>query len=165
LAKARGGGASPSLNRKKVLAVAISAVLVAGVGCGEGEGVSTGATVAAYVEAPLCASAQRELAKDGARAGSVQVRLVCLADAEAGERTELAVVGANARRATEDSSTVAYLEPPTTPSFSRTIVEAASVPVIRDASGVTAMARLLGAIQNADPASLRASVREALSSP
>ena len=48
----------------------------------------------------------------GGRAGELRVRLVCLADAEAGGRLDLATVGANARRATEDSSAVGYIEAP-----------------------------------------------------
>jgi hypothetical protein len=159
-----GGGTRPSrLKRKTALAAAIGALLVAGVGCGEGEGTGADATVVAYVEAPLCVGAMRELANAGGRADSVRVRVVCLAAVEDGGRLDLATVGANARRATEDSASVAYVEPPVSPSFSRPIVEAASIPVIRDASGAAAMTRLLGAIREADSGSLRDSVREALS--
>jgi hypothetical protein len=149
----------------KLRAAALAAVacaLLGGGGCGEGEGVSAGATVAAYVEAPLCAGARRELASEGGRAGSVSVRVVCLDGARDGKRLSLATVGANARRATEDSATVAYVEAPATPSFSRPIVEAANVAVIRGDSGRAAMKRLLGAIAQAGSGSLRDSVREAL---
>jgi hypothetical protein len=140
-----------------------SALLVAGAGCGEEQGVSAGATVTAYVEAPLCAGAQRELAGADGRAGELRVRVVCLADTNRGKRTSLAADGANARRATEDATTVAYLETPVTPSFSRTIVEAASIAVIRTSSGATAMAQLLRAITDADDSSsLRNQVRETL---
>lgn len=154
----------PSLiKRKGVLAAAISALLVAGVGCGESEGVAAGATVTAYVEAPLCSGAQGELAKAGGRAGEVRVRVVCLASVDSGSRVDLAQVGANARRATEDSTTVGYLEPPTTPSFSRPIVEAANIAAIRMRSGQTAMAQLLHAIGDANTsASLRNEVRKNL---
>jgi hypothetical protein len=116
----------------------------------------------AYVEAPLCAGARRELVGEGSRAGSVRVRAVCLAAAADGNRQNLATIGADARRASEDSATVAYLEPPVTPSFSRPIVEAANIAVIRDGSGQVAMKRLLGAIGEAGSGSLRDSVREAL---
>lgn len=122
-----------------------------------------GAVVTAYVEAPLCAGAQRELASAGGEAGKIQVRLDCLTASRHGGRRSLATIGVNARRASEDSTTVAYLEPPTTPSFSRPIVEAANIPVLRSGSGETAMARLLSAIEDADPDSLRDSVLEALS--
>jgi hypothetical protein len=148
---------------KAVLLVAVGAVLVAGVGCGESEGVAAGATVTAYVEAPLCAGAKGELARDGGRAGELRVRAVCLPSVTGGERTNLATVGANARRATEDSAAVGYLEPPATPSFSRPIVEAASIAVIRTNSGEAAMAQLLRAIADAiTSGSLRDSVRENL---
>jgi hypothetical protein len=136
---------------------------VAGVaGCGGGGGVSDGATVVAYVDAPLCAGAERALANQDGSAGSVRVRVSCLASARDGARLNLATVGANARRATENSATVAYIEVPAVPSFSRPIVEAAGIPLIRSASGATAMDRLLGALGGADSGSLRDSVREAL---
>jgi hypothetical protein len=103
------------------------------------------------------------LAKEGGRAGSVRVRLVCLASADSGKRLNLATIGANARRATEDSATVGYVEAPITPSFSRPIVEAANIAVIRDTSGAAAMGYLLGAIRGAgDSGSLRESIRKSL---
>jgi hypothetical protein len=145
-----------------MVAAAICGLLIAGAGCGEQAGVSDDAVVAVYVEAPLCAGAERELASEGRRAGSVRVRAVCLPSAREGARVSLAAVGANARRASEDSATVAYLEAPTTPSFSRPIVEAAAIPVLRNSSGSAAMARLLGAIRTADADSLRESIRESL---
>ena len=142
----------------------MTVLLAAGVGCGEGEGVSAGATVAAYVEAPLCAGAKRELASEGSQAGGVRVRAVCLDSAEDGQRVDLAIVGANARRATEDSTSVAYVEAPVSPSFSRPIVEAANIAVIRTRSGEKAMAQLLRAIAEADDSSsLRDQVQRALS--
>jgi hypothetical protein len=148
---------------KVVLAIAISGVLVAGVGCGAGEGVSEGAAVVAYVDAPLCAGAERALAKEGGAAGPVRVRVACLTDAREEGRTDLSIVGANARRATEDSATIAYVEAPVSPSFSRPIVEAAGIPVIRNASGAAAMAQLLRAIADANNASsLRDEVRQNL---
>jgi hypothetical protein len=147
--------------RTTVAAAAIGALLVVA-GCGGGGGVEEGATVTAYVEAPLCAGAQRALEREVAEAGSVRVRAVCLADSRDGGGQDLATVGANARRASEDAETVAYLETPATPSFSRSIVEAAEIPVIRSNSGGRAMGQLLGAIADADPGSLRDSVGEAL---
>jgi hypothetical protein len=145
------------------LVLGLSALLVAGAGCGEGEGVAAGATVTAYVEAPLCMGAKRELMKQGGRAGEVRVRVVCLGSVDDGKRLDLATVGANARRATEDSAAVGYVEPPVTPSFSRPIVEAAGIAVIRGSSGAMAMRELLGAIGEAgDSNSLRESVRSSL---
>lgn len=138
--------------------------LVVVAGCGGESGVSAGASVAAYVEAPLCAAAKSELAKRNGKAGEVRVRAVCLTPAEAGKRVDLATIGANARRATEDSASVAYIEAPARPSFSRPIVESASIAVIRAGSGAVAMDRLLKAIgESGTSGSLRESVREALS--
>ncbi len=160
-----GGGTRPSLRAlpRVLLAVGFSALLAAAVGCGESGGVAAGATVTAYVEAPLCAEAERELAKEGGQAGDVRVRAVCLERVDDGKRLDLATVGANARRATEDSAAVGYLEPPVTPSFSRPIVEAANIAVVRTSSGKTAMAQLLHAIAEADDSSpLRDQVRQNL---
>jgi hypothetical protein len=142
------------------LAALLAVVVLAG--CGEGGGVADGASVNAYVEAPLCAGAQRALAREGADSGSIRVHAVCLADSRDGAGQDLATVGANARRATEDATSIAYLEPPATPSFSRPIVEAAGIPVIRTSSGEAAMEQLLRAIREANSGSLRNSVRESL---
>jgi hypothetical protein len=144
--------------------VVACALLVGASGCGGESGVAAGASVAAYVEAPLCAGAKRELAKRDGKAGEVRVRVVCLAPAAAGGKVDLAVIGANARRATQDSASVAYVEEPARPSFSRPIVESAGVAVVRDRSGEAAMGRLLRAVSDSGTAgSLRESVREALS--
>jgi hypothetical protein len=146
-----------------VLGGAICALLVAVCGCGSESGVSAGASVAAYVEAPLCAGAKQALAQQDGGAGEVRVRAVCLEPAQGRERLDLATIGANARRATQDSTSVAYIEEPVRPSFSRPIVESASIAVIRDRSGAAAMGRLLAAIRDSGTSgSLRESVREAL---
>ncbi|MFP5388912.1 MAG: hypothetical protein ACLGG5_06385, partial [Thermoleophilia bacterium] len=91
---------------------------------------SKDATVTAYVEAPLCAAAEQELARQDGRAGDLRVRAVCLASPRKARKLSLATLGANARRATEDSTAVAYLEAPD-PSASRfvhPILETADVP-------------------------------------
>lgn len=141
-------------------------VLLAVAGCGGGGGVSEGATVSVYAVAPACAGAKRVLARHGARAGEVRVRLVCLRDSEEGKRWTLAAVGANARRATENSTTVAYIadRDPTAARFSRSILESAGVAQLPPSpSGAAAMAKLLDAIRGADPSSnLRESVEESL---
>jgi hypothetical protein len=131
-------------------------------GCGGG-GVSSEATVSAYVAAPLCAGAKQELARSGGQAGSVHVRAVCLPDATKEGKLSLASIGANARRATEDSTSVAYLESPNQVAarFSHPILESAGVPWIPTSKGSAAMARLLGAIKDAGSGS-RGSVRDAL---
>jgi hypothetical protein len=146
---------------RRALALLLSSVLVVVVaGCGEG-GVSSGATVSAYVAEPLCADAQQELAREGWRAGSVHVRVVCLPSVGWGVGLSLAAVGADVRRATEDSTAVGYIgasqQAPIR--FSRPILESAGIASIYRRSGAVAMAKLLKAIRQADNSgSLRASV-------
>jgi hypothetical protein len=141
--------------------MAACGLLLAIAGCGGG--VSSGATVSAYFGAPLCAGAKRELAQAGGRAGDIEVRVVCLSAPERGRRVDLAAVGENARSATEDSSSVAYLEAPGPANrFSRPILEEAGIAWTTDNSGAKAMQRLLQAIEAADSGSLRESVHDAL---
>jgi len=143
-------------------ALAVFGMLV--VGCGGGEGVASGATVAAYVEAPLCAGAREELGRAHGRAGEVRVRAICLPSPQEAKKLNLATVGANARRATEDSTAVAYLEAsePRRAPFTRSILETAQIPWLRSSSGESAMARLLKLIEAAGSGSLRTQLREAL---
>jgi hypothetical protein len=136
-------------------------------GCGGDGGVASGATVSVYVSAPLCAGAKQELARNEGRAGSVRVQAICLPSARHGGRLNLATVGANARRATEDSTSVAYLELPDSSAarFTHPILESAELGWIEARSGSSAMSRLLRAVQNADSSSLRESLRESLGEP
>jgi len=152
--------------KKALAAVSCLGLLLAGFGCGE-EGVSSGATVNAYVAAPLCAEAERELAREGGKAGDVRVRVVCLDEAESGGRLDLAATGANARRVTEDSTSIAYLEASDSRAtrFAKPIVEEAGIAWLEASSGSTAMRRLLSAIAESDTTSLRDSVRENLDQP
>ena len=78
---------------------------------------------------------------------------------------KLATVGENARRAAEDSTAVGYLEPsgPAT-RFSRPILESAGIAHIAGDSGSEAMARLLGAVEDAGE-SPREGVADALDGP
>jgi hypothetical protein len=94
----------------------------------------------------------------------VRVKAVCQPRVESLGRLKLATVGANARRATEDSTAVAFLEPPgKANSASQPILETAEIPSIHDSSGARAMAQLLRAIDNAGSSgSLRASVSKEL---
>lgn len=154
--------APPHAARKAALIAACALLLAAG--CG-GSGVGGGATVSVYVSAPLCAGAERELAREGARAGDVRVRLVCLKEAEGGGRLDLAAIGANARRAVEDSTTVAYVgEPdPAATRFSRPILDAAGIAQLSRLSGAVAMHRVLRALRQADASSSpRESAHDAL---
>lgn len=137
---------------------------MAAAGCGEAEGVADGATVTAYVEAPLCAEAQRELRRRAGRAGDVKLQAVCLPSPHGARKLSLATVGANARRATEDSTAVAYLEAPDprVSRFTHRILETAEIPWISASSGTTAMSHLLELIESAGSGSLREQLREDL---
>jgi len=94
----------------------------------------------------------------------VRLEAVCLPSAESKGRLKLATVGANARRATEDSTAVAYLEAPGPGNgFAESILESAEIPSIYDSSGKQAMAQLLKAVESADTSgSLRVSIEEGL---
>ncbi|HET7484752.1 MAG TPA: hypothetical protein VFJ64_05180, partial [Solirubrobacterales bacterium] len=122
------------------------------------------ATVTAYVEAPLCIGAKQELAKQGNRAGELRVQAICLPTPRSHDKLELSTLGANARRATEDSTAVAYLEAsnPQSARFTHPILETAEIPWVSGSSGKAAMARLLKLIEASGSGSLRASIREAL---
>jgi hypothetical protein len=153
------------LGRGGIGAAALAAAaLAAAVGCGEDGGVTAGATVRAYVAAPLCASAERELARAGGGAAELRVRSVCLDDPRRGARLSIATVGANARRATEDATAIAYLEAPdpAVAKFTHPILESADVGWTTSRSGATAMRRVLSAIAEADSGTLRDAVRESL---
>ena len=99
-------------------AAAVAVLLMPGIaGCGSG---STGAAeLSVYLSAPLSGPAAgdgRDIA-DGARlaldeaggeAAGTQIRLVVLSDSD-GHGSNAAMAGANARRATEDSTAIAYI--------------------------------------------------------
>jgi hypothetical protein len=168
-----GGSTRPSsvsrqakvVNGWRTVAVAAACgLLVAAAGCGADTGVSEDATVTAYVEAPLCPAAKQVLVKHDGRAGDLRVQAICLASPHEAEKLNLATLGANARRATEDSTSVAYLEAPEPRAsrFTHPILETAEVPWISEDSGAAAMSRLLELIESADSGSLRKSLSEAL---
>jgi len=128
----------------------LAAIAGLGVGCGESSGVAAGATVTAYVAGPLCAEAKRELAKHGAEAGDLHVRAVCLPSTEVGKQLKLAQIGANARRATEDASSIAYIGEPTRAAsrFGETILEEAGISQYPAVSGASGMRELLKALED-----------------
>jgi branched-chain amino acid transport system substrate-binding protein len=165
------------LARRRVLVVLVALpAALAVAGCGTETGVSSGATVSVYLSAPLqgaeggvgrelCASAKGALSQAGGKVGDLQVRLRCL-DASGPEGAwTLARVGANARRAVEDSTTVAYIAEPNPKARrqSRPILEGAEIAAVTATSGSVAMRRVLAAIEEADSASLRESVSDSLS--
>ncbi|MGN6256762.1 MAG: hypothetical protein ACTHN3_03290 [Solirubrobacterales bacterium] len=133
-------------------------VAAAGTGCGEG-GAASGATVSVYVAAPLCREAQGELTKVGGKAGDLEVRVVCLPEIVRGRRNDLAIAGQNARRTTEDSASVAYLEAPGGGAkFTRSIVEAANIAWLEIRSGSQGMRRVLRALEERGSSSPRSEV-------
>lgn len=164
----RGGGGcwGPSTRLPRHLLVGLACLsLLLLAGCGEGSGIEEGAVVTVYIEAPLCAEAEEQLARDDAEAGEVRVRVACLSQPNEGEKLDLSQVGANARRATEDSSSIAYVAGPEkrASSFSLPILEEADVPLLTATSGADAISRLLEAIEEAGEAgSLREAVGDAL---
>lgn len=149
------------LLRRVLAAAALTGVLVALAGCGEGGGVAAGATLRAYVVPPLCAEAEDELEREDGRASDLHVDAICLRSVERRHHLKLAVIGANARRATEDSTAIAFLEAPGKANgFSHPILESAEIPLIASSSGKAAMARLLEAVERASGSG---SLRSALS--
>jgi hypothetical protein len=159
-----GGGARRSWVLSKAFAAVAGFSLLAIAGCGGGEGVAKDATVTAYVEAPLCGGAKQELKSQSGRAGELRVQAVCLPSARSQAKLNLATLGANARRATEDSTTVAYLEAsdPAAARFIHPILETAEVPWIAGSLGRDTMSRLLELIAASGSGSLRQSLREEL---
>jgi hypothetical protein len=159
------GGTPPSLRIAAALLSASFVMLSVGIGCGGGEGAAAGATVSVYTAASLCSEAESELARDGGEAGDVHVRVVCLPSAESSQKLDLAQIGANARRATEDSSSIGYIGEPTKAAsrFSEPILEEAGIAQLPQISGTAAMKKLLQAVDEAgSSSSLRESVRDAL---
>ena len=142
-------------------------------GCGEG-GAEAGARVTVYVSAPLhgpdgaagrrlCEEAQSEVARSGDKVKDLRLEVVCLDAAGDGGRWTLAKVGSNARTATEDSTTIAYVgEPdPRARKQSRPIVDAAEIAEIGGVSGEEAVAQVVAAIEAGDQTEPRASVFKA----
>lgn len=158
------GDSRPSLLvRKAGLPIAL-ALLLAVAGCGD-EGVAEDATVSAYVSAPLCVEAKHELARTGPNVGEVRVRAVCVEDVGVPGQSRLAAIGAAARRASEDSSAIAYIgtPDPTAIRFSEPILSEADIPRISSNSGKAAATRLLRALRRAgDAGSLRETFSEEL---
>jgi len=143
-------------------------------GCGEEGGVADGAAVTVYVSAPLrgaegdagrrlCDEA-REQASQGRGKDELELRVVCLDAAAAGGRWTLARVGSNARRATEDSTSVAYLgEPdPRARRHSLPIVEAAGLAELGGIGGMEAIAKVRAALREGDAGDPREAVFDAV---
>jgi len=137
-------------------------LLLVAAGCGEGDGVGEGATATVYAAAATCYQAQRALENEGGRVGSLRIRVRCLPGVERHGRFNLATIGANARRATEDASAIAYIGEiePTATRFSETILEEAGIAQLPHMPGSKAMHRILSAVRRANTSS--GSLREAV---
>lgn len=146
--------------------------LMAG-GCGEG-GAEEGARLNVYVSAPLsgteaetgrpiCDEAREEARRAG-EPGGFELRVVCLDAVGPGGRWTLAQVGANARRATEDSTAVAYVAEPERAARRQSlpIVEAAGIAELGELSGGDAVARVAAAIEESDSNDPRQAVFDAV---
>jgi hypothetical protein len=151
------------LGRPAAAALALLA-LAAVAGCGGSGGAAAGATVDVYVSAGLCPGAREALSREGAGAGEVEVRALCLQPVVSGKRIDLATQGANARRATQDSTAVAFLEAKGKPAeFAQPIVAEAGIAFVLAGSGEAAMEWVLRAVADAGSSgSLREKVRQAL---
>lgn len=151
--------------RAGALALCVLALATVGaVGCGEEDGVAEGATVRVYVEQPLCSTARYEKVESEHGGGSFEVRFVCLPSPRSGNEVDLAKAGANARRASEDSTTVGYLQPedPSITRFTQPILESAGIGWIAADTPRDGIPRMLTLVDEADPSSVRADVRESL---
>jgi hypothetical protein len=121
--------------------------------------------VTVYAAIAACRGAERALDNKGDQVGPLKIRVICLPAVEHHGRFDLATIGANARRAAEDSSTIAYIgeiEPKAT-RFSSPILEEAGIAQLPHMSGAGAMAILLRAIREAgDSSALREDLHDAL---
>jgi hypothetical protein len=132
-----------------ILAGSFAYVLVAIFGCGGGGEVEEGAAVVVYAGAGVCAEAKDELGRAGPEIGSVRVAAICTGPVMKNGELDLAAVGANARRAVEDSRTVAYLEAPgRSTRFLRPILEEPEIALIVNGSGADGMSRILDALDS-----------------
>lgn len=156
-----------------LLLCAVLAVAVAG--CGE-EGAEEGAELTVYVSAPLrgdeaalgrrlCAEAREQAARGGGGGGGdFELRVACLDASGPNGSWTLAKVGSNARRATEDSSSIAYVGEPSRAARkqSQPIVEAAEIAVMGKRNGKEAIETIVTALEEDDSDDPRAAVFDAI---
>jgi hypothetical protein len=145
-----------------LLLTAVLAVTLAG--CGE-EGAQEGAELTVYVSAPgqqLCDEA-REAARGVKTSGEHTLRVVCL-DTGSKDGGTLAKIGSNARRATEDSTTVGYVGEPDreTRKQSQPILNTAEIAQLGEFNGQEAIKTVIDAINEGDSDDPRAAVYDAI---
>lgn len=153
------------------LLVAVLAGAVAG--CGE-EGAHEEATLNVYVSGPMrgpeAAQGQRRCDEAGETVrvefeeGDHWLRVICLDASGPDGRSTLAKVGSNARRATEDSASVAYIGEPDREARrqSRPILEAAGIVEFGATGGRQAIEEVFAALREDDSNDPRAAVYDAI---
>lgn len=156
------------------MALLLAALAVGAASCGEEGGAAEGATVTVYVSAPLRGSEgeagerlcdeAREQAAQGKSDDELKLRVICLDASGPDGSWTLAQVGANARRATEDSTAVAYIGEPDREARrqSQPIVDAAGIAEVGGLSGRRAMAQIQAALRASDSNDPRDTVFAAL---
>lgn len=134
--------------KKAALLVGLGLVL-AGVGCGEGEGVAGDAAVTVYAANAACPGAQRAAEGRAGEIAPLKVRVLCLPAVEDRGRLDLAQIGANARRASEDSTAIAYIgeAEPRANLYSKPILEEAGIAQLPGVSGAVAIGRIFDSIR------------------
>jgi branched-chain amino acid transport system substrate-binding protein len=160
-------------SKRRVLPVLVVVLALGAAGCGE-EGAEEGAELTVYVSTPLsgaeaeqgkrlCAEAQAE-ARGVKTAGDHALRVVCLDASGEGGVWTLAKVGGNARRATEDSTTVAYVGEPAKGARKQSlpIVEAAEIAMLESDSGKEAMETIISALDEGESDDPRRAVFDAV---
>lgn len=148
-----------------VLLLLAASLAIAVSGCGEG-GAEEGAELTVYVSAPgqrLCEEARAEAAQ-GKGKGEFELQVTCLDTSGPGGSWTLAKVGSNARRATEDSASIAYIGEPSRAARkqSQPILEAAEIAAMGKRNGKEAIETIVTALEEDDSDDPRAAVFDAI---
>lgn len=119
-----------------------------------------------YAGIATCQSAQRAVESKADQVAPLRIRVRCLPAVEHLGRFDLAQIGDNARRASEDSTTIAYIGEvePHANRFATPILEEAGIAQLAEMSGPAAVAKILAAVEVAGGSgSLREAVHDELS--
>jgi hypothetical protein len=150
---------------RRVLLLLAAVLAIAVSGCGE-EGAEEGAELTVYVSAPdqrLCDEARAEAAR-GKGESEFELRVTCLDTSGPDGSWTLAKVGSNARRATEDSASIAYIGEPNRAArkHSQPIVEAAEIAAMGKRNGKEAIEAIFTALEEDDSDDPRTAVFDAI---
>lgn len=106
-----------------------------------------------YVSDSLCAEARQALDDAGPQAGGFRLRTACVDEVGGSGDVRLAAIGAAARQATEDSSSIAYIgtRDRTAIRFSEPILDEAGIARISANSGSASMRRLMQELKRGGP--------------